>query len=162
MLFHSPLYRGEESQFHYRTQVASFISPVTTPARPSSSQSPLPTPTPAVRIEATSPRDGAGDVSRRTTLVIRFSGAVDHLDIERRFTIRPAIKGAITWQDQVLTFTPAESWLPGTTYRVEVRDLGRMSFTIRSLVRDNRTSYTLEWGAPITMLQWLPIIASKS
>ena len=70
----------------------------------------------AVAVVANTPKND--DVPLDAQISATFSCPVDHLSVERAFTIYPAVKGRFEWHDQMLIFQPAEPLQPRTRYRV--------------------------------------------
>jgi N-acetylmuramoyl-L-alanine amidase len=80
-------------------------------------------PNSAPLVNSYSPLKNAGDsVIASAPIVINFSRPMDTTSTKAAFSITPAVQGAITWSNsnQVLTFTPAFSYVKATTYKVTI------------------------------------------
>ena len=66
------------------------------------------------------PEDTADDASANTGIHIGFNAAMDRVDVESRFHIRPRVKGSFSWTANQLTFSPTGRLRPGTRYAVSV------------------------------------------
>lgn len=72
-------------------------------------------------LEATPP-DGAGDVSPRARLTLRFSGPMNPRSVERAIRLDPAVDWAPLWSDDraTLTISPTQSLRPDSSYRLTI------------------------------------------
>jgi uncharacterized protein YkwD len=66
------------------------------------------------------PEDTAVDASSTTGIRIGFSADMNRSDVESRFRIRPKVRGAFSWNENELVFTPGERLAAGKRYAVSV------------------------------------------
>ncbi|MGZ6214395.1 MAG: Ig-like domain-containing protein [Candidatus Limnocylindria bacterium] len=66
------------------------------------------------------PADTASDVSAGTSIQIAFSAPMNHTEVERAFTLSPAVPGVFRWDANTLIFTPAERLASGARYAVSL------------------------------------------
>jgi hypothetical protein len=81
---------------------------------------------------------GSG-VALDATIQIRFSRPVDRRSAEASFLIVPPVPGRLSWQAEVLFFTPSQPFAAATNYRVIIRPGLRDS---RGRVNRSETQWT--------------------
>lgn len=66
------------------------------------------------------------DIPLREPLVLTFTQPMDQSSVEAARTLTPEQTGEWRWSDEkTLTFTPKDTWLPGTTYQVDISRAAR-------------------------------------
>ncbi len=98
--------------------------------------------------ERAAPTDTTGDVSARTTITISFSAPMDHAEVERGFTIRPRVKGDLSFDGSALVFQPTQRLKPGARYAISV--VGARDARGNPLGGDVSFSFTTRAGAQVT------------
>jgi uncharacterized protein YkwD len=90
----------------------------------------------------------ASDVSATSAISIGFTSPMDHADVERHFSIAPAIDGDVAWDDNTLVFRPSERLEPGARYTVSLT--GAHDFAGNPLGGKANFSFTTRNGAQLT------------
>ncbi len=73
-----------------------------------------------VAVSGTSPTDATKDVAVISPIHIRFNQEVNKKTAEDRFSIEPAVQGALTWDSNILVFTPATPFDFGREYSYRI------------------------------------------
>ena len=68
-------------------------------------------------VEADEPLE---QVSTATTVTIEFTTLMDQADVENRFVIEPYVPGTFSWDEQTVSFEPAEPLKPDAAYTVSI------------------------------------------
>jgi uncharacterized protein YkwD len=93
------------------------------------------------------PADTSSDVSAKTSIQIAFSAPMNHSEVERAFTLSPAVPGVFRWDGSTLIFTPIERLVSGARYAVSlVRVHDRVG---NPLGGDASFSFTTQPGAQL-------------
>ncbi|MFA4836961.1 MAG: Ig-like domain-containing protein, partial [Dehalococcoidia bacterium] len=69
-------------------------------------------------VLSANPANGAEDVPVDTRISVIFSEPMDKVSVEEAFSIIPQVKGAFSWEDSTLVFTPEKKLKSGNTYAV--------------------------------------------
>jgi Tol biopolymer transport system component len=77
------------------------------------------------RLVETYPRAGAVNVPATTALRLVFSRAMNPATVSEHLQIEPAIDGKFTWDQNILTFTPAQAWPAGQVMKLTLQDGAR-------------------------------------
>ncbi len=91
--------------------------------------------------------DTATDASASTSVVIAFSVEMNRDEVERGFTITPAVSGAFAWRGSTMTFSPAERLASDARYAVTVT--GAHDTSGNPLAGDQSFSFTTRAGAQV-------------
>ncbi len=94
--------------------------------------------------------DTSADVSAATSISVGFSSAMSQADVERAFTIAPAVRGELSWSGTSLVFTPQERLHPGKRYAVSF--VGARDARGNPLGGDLSFSFTVRGGAQVVRL----------
>jgi len=73
------------------------------------------------KVESFGPQPILGGLPRSETIWITFSRRMRPETIEDHLSISPQVEGEFRWQDQTLTFIPAEEWPAGATIEVNLQ-----------------------------------------
>jgi uncharacterized protein YkwD len=91
--------------------------------------------------------DTASDVSAQTTIQIAFSAPMNRSEVERAFTLSPAVPGVFRWDGSTLIFTPIERLVSGARYAVSL--VGVHDRVGNPLGGDASFSFTTQPGAQL-------------
>ena len=91
--------------------------------------------------------DTAADASASTSVVIAFSTEMNRDEVERGFTITPAVPGVFVWSGSTMTFSPAERLASDARYAVTVA--GAHDRSGNPLGGDQSFSFTTRAGAQV-------------
>ena len=137
---------GTPARFSFTTQTAPRITDfgLQFVALPATGASPLSI---AATLEAGPPPDTAVDVSAATAIQITFSAPMNRAEVERAFTLSPAVPGAFHWEGSTLTFTPVERLATDARYAVSL--LGVHDLAGNPLGGDASFSFSTRPGAQL-------------
>jgi uncharacterized protein YkwD len=93
------------------------------------------------------PEDALAQASSETGIQITFASAMDHVDVESRFRIEPAVKGSFHWDANRLVFSPRDRLAPDTRYAVSL--IGAHDRQGNLLAGDVSFSFTTREGAEL-------------
>ena len=93
------------------------------------------------------PPDTASGVSAGTSIEIAFSAPMNQGEVERAFTLSPAVPGTFHWDGSILTFTPIERLASDARYAVSL--LGVHDLAGNPLGGDATFSFTTRPGAQL-------------
>ncbi len=96
------------------------------------------------RVLEVAPENGAAEILRDTSIRIEFSQPMRAETVAERLVIEPSVEGEISWEENMLVFTPNEDWPEGNIVEVSLSSGARSAlglpvlddaawiFTIRS------------------------------
>jgi uncharacterized protein YkwD len=98
-----------------------------------------------------SPTTTAKDVSASSAITVSFSQAMDPADVKAQFSINPAVRGELEWEDDELVFRPSDRLEPGTRYTISV--IGSHDQNGNPIGGKGNFSFIVQPGAQVTKTQ---------
>ena len=90
-----------------------------------------------------SPEDGASGLLENSGIQIEFSRSMDAESVEQAFNLDPQLVGDFTWNDNLLIFTPSETWPSGASITVSLSSQAQSNQGL-SLSEELQWSFTTE------------------
>src|SRR5947209_4447270 len=118
------------------------------------------------RLATTVPQSGAQFVSSRAPVHLTFNRPMDHASVEAALQLSPPRQGTFDWQNQTLSFTPADPWPLSSTVTITLAGgrsqrglplLGSQSWSFT--VADRRLAYLVGTTAPNL---WLTTVSDST
>ena len=102
-------------------------------------------------LETVKPNDGETHVAATSPLVITFSEEMQPDTVPQNLQIEPPMQGDFSWEDNTLTFTPAESWPSGAMITVTIKAGARSTLGL-PLLRNQLWSFSI--SPPLLVYLW--------
>ena len=99
------------------------------------------------------PVAGSRSVPASLPMRLTFSRPMQPASVETRLSIRPALRGAFTWEGNTLIFTPAQSWPAGETVEVRLA-VGAQTAGLIPLSLRNEQTWSFTVGRPLLAYLW--------
>lgn len=98
------------------------------------------------------PDDGASSISVTSQVRIEFSRPMDHASVANRIKIDPAQEGEYRWEENMLIFTPDQTWANGKEITVTLEEGARATNPLSFPMRGETWSFTT--GAKFLVYLW--------
>jgi TolB protein len=96
----------------------------------------------APKVVEVVPLHGSTDVPSTATISITFSQSMDVQSVESRFSTEPQVAGALSWEENTLTFVPEIPWSSGTVVDFQLA-AGARSNRFLPILQSHTWSFTV-------------------